>query len=89
MPYSMPASADLCRSTVATHVPEHIYCTCFSLDSDTIFTFSRYLLSINGNNIVASIILLCHNLAPKDARPVNYFIQYAGLILETIHIKPD
>ena len=38
---------------------------------------------------VASIILLCHNLAPKDARPVNYFIQYAGLLLETIHIKPD
>ena len=39
--------------------------------------------------LVASIILLCHNLASKDARPVNYFIQYAGLILETIHIKPD
>ena len=36
-----------------------------------------------------SIILLCHNLALKDTRPVNYFIQYAGLILETILIKPD
>ena len=39
--------------------------------------------------IVANTIILCHNLAPKDARPVNYFIQYAGLISETIHIKPD
>ena len=44
---------------------------------------------INRVVCVASIILLCHNLAPKDAMPVNYFIQYAGLILETIHIKLD
>ena len=52
-----------------------------------------YLTTINISDAygirVASIILLCHNLALKDTRPVNYFIQYAGLILETIHINPD
>ena len=46
-------------------------------------------LNLGTVKYVASIILLCHNLASKDARPVNYFIQYAGLILETILIKPD
>ena len=49
----------------------------------------RNQASVNKINNVANIILLFHNLAPKDAMPVNYFIQYAGLILETIHIKPD
>ena len=80
---------DLCRSTAATHVPEQIYCTCISLAHilynyyiDIIMIYHVHSIWLAG---VASIILLCHNLEPKDAMPVKYFIQYAGLILETIH----
>ena len=32
--------------------------------------------------IVVNPILLCNNLASKDAIPVKYFIQYAGFIID-------